>query len=53
MGLAENQELKQFDIITVGRCVVKQVGKVGMQQPVIVFTEPIKLVYSKVTMKIG
>jgi hypothetical protein len=29
IGLAENQELKQFDIIKFGRCVVKHVGKPG------------------------
>jgi hypothetical protein len=51
--LAENQELKQFDIIRLGRCVVKHVGKPGMEQPVVVFTEAISIVYSKVTLKIG
>ena len=53
LDLQENQELKQFDIIKVKKCVVKQVGKPGNKQSVIVFTEPIKIIYTGLTHKIG
>ena len=48
LELGENQELKQFDVIKIRKCLVKQVGKEGSQQSVIVFTEPISIVYTNV-----
>ena len=54
LELGEGQELSQFDIIKIKKCVIKKVGKEGTkQQFVVVFTEPIKIVFSGLTAKIG
>lgn len=46
--------MRQFDIIKIKKCVVKKVGKnADNQQSVIVFTEPIKIVYKNLSAKIG
>jgi hypothetical protein len=53
LNLQYNQELKQFDIIRVRKCVAKQVGKKDNPQSMLIFAEPIELLYSGLTKKIG
>ena len=40
-------------MLQIGKCVVKHIPNKGVDQPVLVITEPLKVVYTGLTDKIG
>ena len=48
-----HKSIRLNDIISVKKCAVKLITKDGMQHPIIIFLEPVTVIYENIEKRIG